>query len=161
METNLTNTNESFAFLTHSSDFLNIVLNNINSCVLLLDKNMILKAFNDSLKTIFTNKKDENLQYRKCGEAIGCAYQIQEAKDCGKTSKCHNCELRVSALTSYMNNKVVYKKHISKPFINYQNKRINKHLQFSTRLFLFNEEKYIIMIIEDITNLIELKRKNE
>lgn len=155
-----TNTNMSFDFLKSSSDFLNIVLNNINNCVLLLDKDMNLKAFNDSLKTIFSNKKDENLLYRKCGEAIGCAYQIEEAKDCGKTTKCHDCELRISALKSYMNNQVVYKNHIVKPFLNYDNIRIEKHLQFSTRLFIFHKDKYIIMILEDITNLMNREQNN-
>jgi hypothetical protein len=78
MSSDLTMTNESFNFLSNSSDFLNIILNNINSCVLLLDKELKLRAYNDSLKTIFSNKKDEDLLYIKCGEAIGCAYQIEE-----------------------------------------------------------------------------------
>ena len=74
MSTDLTLTNVSFGFLKGSGDFLNIILNNINSCILLLDKDLKLKAFNDSLKTVFSNKKDEDLLYRRCGEAIGCAY---------------------------------------------------------------------------------------
>ena len=151
MKTDLALTNESFSFLHSSSDFLNIILNNINSCVLLLDKEVRLRAFNDSLKTIFSNKKDENLLYMRCGEAIGCAYQMEEQKDCGETTRCCDCDLRISALTSYMNNEVIYKNHITKPFFTYDNQKVDKHLQFSTRLFHFNDEKYIIMIIEDIT----------
>jgi len=118
---------------------------------LLLDKEVRLRAFNDSLKTIFSNKKDENLIYMRCGEAIGCAYQMEEQKDCGETTRCCDCDLRISALTSYMNNEVIYKNHITKPFFTYDNQKVDKHLQFSTRLFHFNDEKYIIMIIEDIT----------
>ncbi len=59
---------------------------------------MELQAFNDSLKTIFLNKKDEDVLYKKCGEAIGCAYQVEEATQCGKTSNCCKCDLRLSAL---------------------------------------------------------------
>lgn len=144
-------TNESFHFLEHSGNFLNLVLDNITSCVLLLDSDIRLRAFNNAMKTIFSNRKDEDLLYVKCGEAIGCAYQIEEQKDCGKTSKCCSCELRVAALTSYMENTAVYKDHIVKPFLTHENKKVNKHLQFSTRLFLYGKEKYILMIIEDIS----------
>ncbi len=152
MSQKLANTNESFDFLKSSSDFLNIILDNINSCVLLLDKDMRLHAFNDALKTIFSNKKDENLLYQKCGEAIGCAHQIEEAVECGSTTHCRKCDLRLSALESYANDEVIYKNETTKPSMDYNQKKVYKRLQFSTRLFPFEKEKYIIMIVEDITN---------
>jgi nitrogen fixation/metabolism regulation signal transduction histidine kinase len=155
MNSDLALTNQSFSFLKDSSEFLNIILNNINCCVLLLDKDLKLRAFNDSLKTIFSNKKNEDVLFMRCGEAIGCAYQIEEQKECGSTSKCCNCELRISALTSYVNNEVIYVNRIIKPFLTYNQLKVNKHLQFSTRLFLFKKDKYIIMIVNDITNFIE------
>lgn len=148
-------TNESFNFLSNSSEFLNIILNNINSCVLLLDKELKLIAYNDALKTIFSNKKDEDLFFVRCGEAIGCAYQIEEKEECGNTSKCGNCELREAALISYLNNEIVYKEHITRPFFTHENQKVVKHLQFSTRLFVFKKEKYVIMIIEDISRWFE------
>lgn len=57
----ISNTNTTFDFLKHDSGFLNTILNSLNSCVLLLDKNMELQSFNNSLKTVFSNKKDEDL----------------------------------------------------------------------------------------------------
>ncbi|WP_319511656.1 hypothetical protein [uncultured Draconibacterium sp.] len=151
MNSKKTMANHSFDMLAESGEFLNLVLNNITSCVLLLDKDMKLQAFNDALKSIFSNKADEDLKYMLCGEAIGCAYQIEEAKDCGKTSKCCTCELRLAAFDSYLNNTVIYKKHIRRPFFNENGERIMKDLQFSTRHFYFKNEKYIILIIDDIT----------
>lgn len=151
MNTERSLTNESFNFLKGSSEFLNIILDNINSCVLMLDNEMKLQAFNNPLKTIFSNKKDEDLLYKKCGNAIGCAYQIEEQKDCGNTQKCSSCELRIAAFNSYLKNEPIYKQQTIKPFFTYDNIKVNKHLQFSTRLFQFNNDKYIIMIIEDIS----------
>lgn len=153
-------TNESFSFLSHSSDFLNILLNNINSCILLLDKDVRLRAYNDPLKTIFSSRKHEDLLYVRCGEAIGCAYQIEEKMECGKTSKCNDCELRVAALTSYMNSVAVFKEHIVKPFFTHDDMKVDKHLQFSTRLFQFQDEKYIILIIEDISRWFEPEKSH-
>ncbi len=151
MNQELSMTNESFKFLSQSSDFLNLVLNNINACVLLLDKDLRLKAYNNALKTIFTSRKDEDLIYIKCGEAIGCADQVEEQKECGFTTKCLSCELRVAALTSYVKDKPMFHQHIVKPFLTHEKTKVDKHLQFSTRLFHFGNEKYIILIIEDIS----------
>lgn len=149
--TNKTMTNESFNMLKGSSEFLNLILNNINSCVMLLNDKMELQAFNDSMKTIFSNKPDEHLLYKRCGEAIGCAYQVEEDMNCGETSKCCNCELRISAMTSYMENVPIYKDFIERPFYKQSGEKVVKQLQFSTRLFIYAKEKYIIMIIEDIS----------
>jgi hypothetical protein len=155
MASEISMTNESFSFLKNSGAFLNIIVNNINSCILLLDRDMKLRAFNDALKTIFSNKKNEDLMYMRCGEAIGCAHQIEEQKECGNTSQCCDCDLRLAALNSYMDNKTIYKNHVEKPFFTYDHTKVNKHLQFSTRLFIFDQEKYIIMIVEDISKWFE------
>ncbi len=159
METDITHTNERFSVLRESSEFLNLILNNIKSCIMLLDKDLKLRAYNDPLLTIFSNKKNENLLYRKCGEVIGCAYQIEEQKLCGNTSMCRTCELRISALNSYANNEAIFNEKITKPFFNLEGVKVEKHLQFSTRLFPYQKEKYIIMILEDITELVTIKEK--
>jgi len=156
---NISLTNESFDVLKGSTSFLNLVINNINSCVLLLNQKMELQAFNDATRTIFSNKPDEHMLYKRCGEAIGCAYQIEEAKNCGETSRCCNCELRLSAITSYMENRAVYKEFVERPFYRRSGEKIMKQLQFSTRVFTDKNEKYIIMIVEDISN-ISLPRYN-
>lgn len=156
MKTDITMNNTSFSFLKGSSEFLNVVLDNISVCVLLCDKDMKLRVFNDAMKTLFSNKKDEDLLYMRCGEAIGCAYQIEEQKNCGETSRCSKCELRVAALTSYANNEPVFKEHVVRPFYNFKAEKVDKHLQFSTRLFIFEKEKYIMLLIEDVTKFDEL-----
>jgi len=144
-------TNTSFNYLSSSCEFLNLVLNSISSCVLLLNHRMELQAYNDALKTIFSNRENEDLLYIKCGEAIGCAYAIEEAKECGKTSRCESCDLRVAALETYATRKNIYKDHIFRPFFDRNQHKVDKHLQFSTRFFKFEDENYIILIIEDIS----------
>lgn len=160
METDLTHTNESFSVLSESSEFLNLILDNINSCVLLLDKDLKLRAYNNPITSIFSNKKNEDLLYRKCGEVIGCAYQVEEQQLCGSTSMCRTCELRIAALQSYANNEVIYKHQITKPFFNFDGIKKEKHLQFSIRLFTYKNEKYIILLVDDITKLVELRDAN-
>ncbi len=158
MDKRRTIANHSFEMLVGSGEFLNIVLNNITSCIVLLDQDVKLQAFNNALKTIFSNKENEDLLYMRCGEAIGCAYQIEEAKDCGTTTRCKTCELRLAALDAYLNNAVTYRKHINRPFLNNKMEKEYKDLQVSTRLFTYKKEKYVMLIIEDITELIQYRK---
>jgi hypothetical protein len=159
MKTELACSNVSFSFLSSSSDFLNLVLDNINCCILMLNNQMELQAFNNAMKTIFSNDKGSDL-YRKCGEVIGCAYSVEEEKGCGTTSHCGNCELRLAAMSSYVNDQPISNDCITRPFYMAHNRKETKHLQFSTRIFNFKREKYILLIINDITELVNLREVN-
>ena len=155
----ITSTNISFNALRNSPEFLNVILNKITNAVLLLNKDMELQAFNDPFKTIFSNKKDEDLLYVRCGEAIGCAYSVEEMKNCGETSRCSSCSLRINALESYITKKPIYKKKISREFYTQKGKKELKNLQFSVIPFYFNSDYYIIMLVEYVTELVNLKNK--
>ncbi|WP_321290001.1 hypothetical protein [uncultured Sunxiuqinia sp.] len=159
MKNVISHNNTSFDFLKGSTEFLNLTLNNVSSCILLLDKNMELQAFNDSLRSIFSNRENEDLLYIRCGEAIGCAHNVEEMQRCGETNYCKSCSLRESAIISYYENKPIFKEKITRGFYNSKGTKELKHLQFSTRSFKFQEERYIIMIIDDITDLINTKEQ--
>ena len=155
MYTNIASTNVSFNFLRESKEFLSLILNNINSCVLLLNTRMELVAFNNAITSLFPRTAKSNLNYIKCGEAIGCAYQIDESKECGKSSKCLTCEIRMSAVSSYLENKATMNKEIIRPFYNENNEKVDIHIRYSTRHFSFEGEKYIILLIENMNSTLD------
>lgn len=151
MESELSSSGISFNLLAKKSGFINLIVENITSCVLLLNSKMELQAYNDALKTIFSNRADEDLLYQRCGEAIGCANTVEEMKQCGTTSKCKFCPLREAAMISYIDKQPIYKENIERDFFTREGKKVRKNLIFSTRPFEFENENYIIVIIEDIT----------
>jgi hypothetical protein len=155
MKTDLSLTNVSFEYLAGSNGFLNLIIHYISSCVLLLDREMMLKAYNEPLKTLFSNKPHEDILYQKCGNVIGCAYAVEEEKECGSTSQCKTCSLRISAMKSYSDGIFVYKEKLSREFYTTDHKKEMKHLQFSTRVFQFELERYVVLIIDDITPLVK------
>ena len=158
MASNLSASKTSFKVLGNSSEFLNIIIQNISSCILILNDKMELQAYNDPIKTIFSNKRDEDLLYVRCGEAIGCAYTVEEKKICGETSKCKFCELREAGMISYLEGKTIFKHKFSREFFIKTGRKVMKHLQFSTRPFQYKKDKYIIVIIDDISKLIDQEK---
>jgi hypothetical protein len=146
--------NISFSYLSTSPQFLNLIINNITSCVLLLNNQMMLKAYNDPLKTMFSNKKHEDIIYHKCGNVIGCAYAVEEEAECGTASHYAYCILRESALLTYASGKPTIKQKFSRDFYTSATHKELKHLQFSIKVFDFHLERYILLIIDDITSLV-------
>lgn len=155
MKENLSQNNQSFGYLHNSTDFLSLIIDDVTSCILLLDRNMNLYAFNEPLRTLFSPDEKSSLLYKKCGNVIGCEYAVDENKECGQTTHCTSCVLRESAIESYMNNIPIYKNKLSRYFYTSNNNKVLKHLRFSTKLFYFKMDKYIVLILDDVTELIE------
>lgn len=154
MDEHLSQNNQSFGYLHNSAEFLDLIINEITSCIILLDREMKLFAFNDPLKTLFPTEGNNPSQYEKCGNVIGCAHAVEEQKECGKTSHCNSCILREAAFFSYLNEMPINKNKLSRNFYQKGNKKVMKHLQFSTRVFFYKLDKYVVLIIDDITELI-------
>lgn len=155
MEREETSTGATFKYLENSKDFLRIILDNTPVCVLLLNRYMELQAFNNAMRSIFSSGPAEHLLYKKCGEAIGCANTVDELKECGKTSQCHICELRESALMTYHEHRAVYKKILSRNFYRADGRKEHKTIQYSCIPFYFEGEYYVVVFVEDVTRLVE------
>lgn len=155
MENRLSMSFMSFDALSKSGDFLKMVLNNIGTCVLLLDYEMMLVAINDVTKTLFSNYANEHLDYKKCGNVLGCAWVAESHKECGTTDACKKCDLREAALITILSKKPVYKRRLEREFYTISGQKVMKHLQFSTRHFEYLDENYVIIFIEDVTHLVE------
>ena len=79
--------------LKESRDFLNILINNINSAVLISNDQFKIEGFNDALKKMLHKDKDD-IENNRCGNILGCSFAVDEKKACGETSQCHSCMLR-------------------------------------------------------------------
>jgi sigma-B regulation protein RsbU (phosphoserine phosphatase) len=155
MDNKLSMSYMSFDGLSKSSEFLTLVLNNIGTCVLMLDKDMMLVALNDVSKTIFSNYANEHNEYRHCGNVLGCSWTVETQQQCGTTEACKICSLREAGLITILTKKPIYKSRLDREFYTIDGEKAIKHLQFSTRVFEYLDENYVIVFVEDITHLIE------
>lgn len=143
--------------LKESNGFLNTLLENLVSAVFVVDKNICIQSFNDSFKALF-HKPGDKIPGELCGNALGCAYTVDEAKKCGETSNCQHCTLRDSLLKALTNKVPTHKAQLFRKFyINHQ--PITKYLLYSSKYVTFNNEEMVLVIMDDNTELMEANLK--
>ncbi len=151
------------ADLRESNAFLNILLDNVNSAIFLIDPSIRLTSVNEAFTTLFQNQ-NKSILGELCGNALGCCYTVDEGKDCGETSNCHQCEFRKSLLDAFLKNIPVNRKLLTREYYIRGVKTI-KYLQYSTRLITFNGQEMALVIVDDVSNIEEqrqvLAKQNE
>ena len=147
--------------LKESNEFLNLLLDTINSAVLIADVNLKIYKFNDCFLTLFEDSP-KAVAGNGFGRAMGCIHTVDENKACGETSHCDNCLMRRSLIETVTENVPVDKQRLEKVF--YINGRPQKkYLEYSTRPISFQGRKMVMVIFYDVTQnesqKIELQKK--
>ena len=148
-----------FRDLRESNDFLNVLIDNITSAIFLVDRDIKIRNFNDPFQALF--QKDEGqILGERCGNVIGCAFTVDQSKDCGETTNCNECELRKSILKSFLEKVATYREKIERGFY-IQGEKISKYFQFSTKYIQWNHETMVLIVVDDITALEKQRLKLE
>ena len=139
------------ASLKQSNEFLNTLLDNIMSAVFVVDKRIRIHKFNDALKALFY-KPEDKLLGEYCGNALGCIYTIDEARNCGTTSHCDACDLRFSLIGAIRKGRPTHKKFFTRDFI-IKNRKITKYFEFSVKRIFSGGSALALVVLNDITDL--------
>jgi sigma-B regulation protein RsbU (phosphoserine phosphatase) len=149
--------------LRESNEFLNLLLDNINSAILIADENLQIHHFNNSFLDLFDKAADAFIS-KGFGEATGCVNAVVENKSCGATSACAHCLLRKSLIQTMVQKAPVDRQHLDRTFY-HNGKPVRKNLEFSTRRIGFHGRDMFLIIIYDITEIeqqkIELQNKQK
>jgi len=147
--------------LRESNDFLNLLLDNINSAVLVSDENLQIHQFNDAFLNLFDSAQKSETD-RSFGRVTGCVNSVRENKRCGETSQCGTCILRRSLIKTLTENAPVDRVRLERVFY-IDGEPTQKYLEFSARPIDFQGRKMILVIIYDITDIerqkLEMERK--
>jgi len=145
--------------LRESNEFLNLLLDNINSAVLIADENMQIHQFNDSFLNLFDRAADQ-LVDSSFGQIAGCVNAVAENRSCGETSQCQFCSIRRSLLQTLLDAAPVDHQRLERRFY-INGKPVTKYLEFSARPIRFQGRRMILVIIYDITDIETQKRDLE
>lgn len=145
--------------LRESNDFLNLLLDNINSAVLISDENLQIYQFNDAFLNLF-DKAQESETDQYFGQVTGCVNAVKENKRCGETSRCGLCILRRSLIKTLTENAPIDRVRLDRIFY-IDGEPTQKYLEFSARPIDFQGRKMILVIIYDITDIERQKLEME
>lgn len=145
--------------LKESNEFLNLILENINSAILIADENMRVHQFNNSFLSLFDHAADRVFE-SSFGQISGCVNAVKENKPCGGTSRCQFCVLRKTLLQTLVEDYPADLKSMERVFY-IKGKPVLKNLEVTSRLIRFHGQKMILVIIYDVSVIEEQKRKLE
>jgi sigma-B regulation protein RsbU (phosphoserine phosphatase) len=143
--------------LKESNEFLNLLLDNMDSAVLVADENFRIFQVNNSFLELFDNAA-ETVVDKKFGTVSGCVYTIMENLTCGETSACKNCALRQSVMRTLLEKVPTDRAEFNRSFY-INNRLVEKYMRFSTRFLKFHGRKMILVLIYDVTALEFQKRE--
>ncbi|TXT65702.1 MAG: hypothetical protein BAJALOKI3v1_70003 [Promethearchaeota archaeon] len=140
-----------------SNEFLSILFDNMEAAVFLVDKAVRIQNINRSFTKLF-HKSEEEAYNELCGNAIGCIFPVKEETDCGKTYHCNQCKLRKAISELFENKNDVQKMVIKREFL-IDNQVHLKYFYTIANYFNFKKNDYVLIMINDITELEEAKEK--
>ena len=148
--------------LSESGDFLNILFDNISSTIFIVAADLKVQNSNKAFNDLF-QRSEEQILGKLCGNALGCMYTENGKKQCGTSEHCHECGLRISLLSNFLDKTPMNKGILDREFsINLKNER--KYLNYTTKLISFDHIEMALIIIDDNTELHEqrliLEQKN-
>jgi sigma-B regulation protein RsbU (phosphoserine phosphatase) len=145
--------------LKESAEFLNLLLDNITSAVLIVDEELRIHQFNRSFLSLFDRAADQ-LAGASFGPVAGCVNAVRENKACGATSQCRFCLLKQSLVGALADNAPVDRQRLERVFY-IDGRPVSKHLEFSARRVQFQGRTMTLVIIYDITAIEEQRRALE
>lgn len=145
--------------LRESNEFLNLLLDNINSAVLIADEQLQIHQFNSSFLDLF-DRASAPPPPGSFGQISGCVNAIQENRACGETSRCRMCLLRRALIQTLTEKVPVDRRRLERVFY-IDGKPVQKYLEFSARPVSFQGQRMILVIIYDITDIETQKRELE
>ncbi|NSW87447.1 MAG: SpoIIE family protein phosphatase [Syntrophobacteraceae bacterium] len=135
--------------LRECNEFLNAVIDNINSAVFIVDDELRIQQFNKTLQALF-EKEHERIASGLCGNAFNCTFAVVEQSECGKTSHCARCELRGSILRVLRRRESSRKIKMVREFF-IQDEPVTKHLELSAKHIHFEGREMALVIVDDVT----------
>ena len=93
---------------------------------------------------------------RRCGEVFHCVHAMESREGCGHTKFCPDCPIRNSVKQSIQGQQVVREK--SKLRMTGKDQPVVVNLLVTTAPFPLQDESLVLLIFEDISELIKLKR---
>ena len=137
-----------------ASDFFEIIINAIPSPILLVDSDLRIQQINLTASN-HLGLNIHDIYNVRGGEALHCVHSTEDPKGCGHAEACKDCIIRGSANRALQGN-TVYRKQ-SRMQLKTADKIEELHLLVTASPFEFQRKSYVLLVLDDITELIQLR----
>lgn len=139
--------------LIESKQFFNVILENLQSMVFVVNKDMEILDYNSALKN-HVQKDDKDILNKRCGNVLGCMYAVEQNQLCGLTTECDKCVLNKAIIETSLGRAPIDRQMLSR-FFYFKGKKRQNHYIYSTRYIEFENKKLILIVLDDVTELEE------
>ncbi len=142
--------------LLNHNDFLKNLFESLPCGVLIMDKERRVHAVNNTIERTFGIRLSEVVN-RRGGEILNCVNAFNTEQGCGYSDECSECKIRQTALEAVSGRKIERTRARTNLYIN----GVETNLDFlvSAAPLEHDGERLAIVILEDITELNELKKR--
>ncbi|HPN84734.1 MAG TPA: PAS domain-containing protein [Victivallales bacterium] len=131
------------------------IFNAFPSPVMIVDEDVRIIHYNSAASPMLGKNKKKILMTR-AGDVMNCVNSYDSPEGCGRGHHCGDCLIRNSVSNAFLSKTVCRTRH--KMSIKKNDKVTNVHMLLTTSLFHHEGKDLVILVIEDINDIIELKR---
>jgi len=136
-------------------DYFKSILNALPSPVFVVDEDVRIINFNEAAAPLLAQNPDVILRMR-AGEALQCLHSTDSPGGCGRGSFCQDCVIRNSVRHSFSGRKVS-RRAVRMELVRGRSVK-EVHILVTTSLFEYEGHDYSLLVLEDISELVELRR---
>jgi len=136
------------------NDLLARAFDAMPSPVFVVDEDVRIHEYNIAAAALLTDEKAVVLRKRG-GEALHCLQHNNAEEGCGQAAACMDCVVRNSVDKAFQGNSVVRSRQ--KMELVREEKVIEAHVLVTASPFVFHDSHYVILVLEDISELVELQ----
>jgi len=140
--------------ILEQSEFLKKIIDAVPSLVFVVDSDVCIFQLNSSA----SNSLGLNLaqvQKKRGGDILHCIHALEAPGGCGHDEACTDCVIRSSVGRAF-DGDAVYRKH-SRLLLKTDGRSTALHLLVTASPFEYQQERYALLILDDISELVQLR----
>jgi PAS domain-containing protein len=135
-------------------DIVATVLDAIPSYIFVVDDDVQIIGFNQAASQLVAQSPELVIR-RRAGDILHCLHATEAAEGCGRAEFCKDCPVRNSVNESVRGHRVVRKR--ARMELLSEGRTLQIYLLVTTAPFLYKDKSLVLLVLEDISELMELK----
>ena len=136
-------------------DLLRTIFDGIPSFIFLVDDDVRIFEYNAAAASLLAADRSTLLRQRG-GDVLHCLHSTDVPEGCGRAPFCRDCVIRNSVRKAFQGNKVVRSRH--KMELVRDGNILEIYTLVTASSFVFNQSDLVLLVIEDISEIMELRR---